>query len=234
MLVHTFSGSPYAWRVLIALEEKGLDYETNFIARMSGDHKTPAMLTANPRGRVPVVEHGDLRLYESQAILDFLEREHPEPSLYPGDEASRALAMVRAAETDYLDVPFDRAIMYLWTTPAEKRETEEYDRLLGALYDEVARWEGYLSSKDEHGRGGGPYLGGEAVSMADIAFFPLLAFCVRVGFKLAPRFPALADYYARIVERPSIQATWPPHWRDSEGSDAGFADYDERHPVSRG
>ena len=63
--------------------------------------------------------------------------------------------------------------------------------------------------------GEGSYLAGKDFSMADVILFPGIAFLVRVGFKLAPRFPHLQAYFEKLKERPSIQASWPPHWKDT-------------------
>jgi glutathione S-transferase len=51
--------------------------------------------------------------------------------------------------------------------------------------------------------------------MADAVFFPYLAFFVRLGLKLDDRYPNLKGYYERLKDRPSIQKTWPPHWKAS-------------------
>ena len=53
------------WRALIALEEKGIEYESKWLPRSTGEHRTPDMLALNPRGRLPILRYGDVTLYES-------------------------------------------------------------------------------------------------------------------------------------------------------------------------
>jgi glutathione S-transferase len=80
-VVHSIPGSPYGRAVLLALEEKGVAYR--FAAMAPGDHRSAAYLAKHPFGRVPVLEHGDFTLYETAAILRYLERTFPEPALTP-------------------------------------------------------------------------------------------------------------------------------------------------------
>ena len=62
------SGSPYSWRVLLALEYKGVPYESHVLQFSKQEHKSPQMLRMNPRGRVPVLRDADFVVYESLAI----------------------------------------------------------------------------------------------------------------------------------------------------------------------
>ena len=71
------SGSPYAWRVLLTLEVKGLPYELRLIQFSRGDHRSPEHLALNPRGKVPVLRDGDFVLSESLAIMAYLDRNIP-------------------------------------------------------------------------------------------------------------------------------------------------------------
>ncbi|EQD47332.1 protein containing Glutathione S-transferase, partial [mine drainage metagenome] len=67
--VYWGSGSPYAWRVLLALEHKGLPYTAHLLQFSKQEHKSPHLLQMNPRGRVPVLKDGDYVCFESLAIL---------------------------------------------------------------------------------------------------------------------------------------------------------------------
>ncbi len=62
------------------------------------------------------------------------------------------------------------------------------------------------------------YIAGADFSMADVAFFPAVAFFVRVGLSLDTSYPHLAKYYKKMCERKSVKASWPPHWKESDGS----------------
>jgi glutathione S-transferase len=76
------SGSPYAWRVLLALEVKQVPYTSRRIQFSKDEHKTPEFLAMNPRGKIPVVRFGDFTLYESTAILAWLDREWSERPIF--------------------------------------------------------------------------------------------------------------------------------------------------------
>ena len=76
------SGSPFAWRVMLTLEVKKLAYESKLLEFSKGEHKTPAYLRLNPRGKVPTLKDGDFAVYESIAIMAYLDRKYPEPPLF--------------------------------------------------------------------------------------------------------------------------------------------------------
>lgn len=60
------------------------------------------------------------------------------------------------------------------------------------------------------------YVAGKNMSMADVAFFPNLAFYVRLGLQLGKSYPNLVKYYDMMLKRPSVEKTWPPHWKGTE------------------
>src|SRR5262245_59124190 len=72
------SGSCPSWRVLFNLELKGLAYESRLREYSKREHKSAEHLAMNPRGKVPVLRDGDFTLYESMAIVAYLEAKYPE------------------------------------------------------------------------------------------------------------------------------------------------------------
>lgn len=218
-LIYCFSGSPYVWRALIMLEEKGIEYEAKWLPRSTGEHRTPEMLALNPRGRLPILRYGDVTLYESVAICLFLELEHPEPPLIPRTAAERARALVLTSEAAYMDTETWDALLFALGAKTDDAGPEPRKKAYRQLHAEVARWEAHL----EHG---GRYLVGDDISLADIVVFPGAAFLVRTGLTLSKRAPRVAAWYERMRERPSVQASWPPHWRESAGADAGYDEVD--------
>jgi glutathione S-transferase len=88
------SGSPYSWRVLLALEYKRLAYESHLLQFSKQEHKSPRMLRMNPRGRVPVLKDGDYVVFESLACLLYLDRKYPEYPLF-GTSAEEAGTIMR-------------------------------------------------------------------------------------------------------------------------------------------
>src|SRR3546814_2623088 len=83
--------STYARRVLITLLEKGLQHEAVLIDMAARQHRGTEYLALNPYGRVPTLEEDGLVLYESSAIMQYLEATHPQPALTPPDAKGRAL-----------------------------------------------------------------------------------------------------------------------------------------------
>jgi glutathione S-transferase len=86
--VYGVPGSPYLRSALLGLEEKGAKYR--FAAMQMGTNKTPEHLERHPFGRIPVLDHGDFRLYETQAILRYLDDIIPSPPLRPSDAEAKA------------------------------------------------------------------------------------------------------------------------------------------------
>ena len=86
--VHSIPGSPYGRAVLIALEEKRAPYRLVAVAPKA--LRSPEHLARHPFGRIPVLEHGDFRLYETQAILRYIDRALPGPLLTPPDPRAAA------------------------------------------------------------------------------------------------------------------------------------------------
>jgi glutathione S-transferase len=67
---------------MLTLEVKGLAYESKLLEFSKGDHKTPAYLQLNPRGKVPTLKDGDFVIYESLAIMSYLDRKYPAKPLF--------------------------------------------------------------------------------------------------------------------------------------------------------
>ena len=82
-IVHSIPGSPFGRAALTALEEKGARYSFSPLA--PGGLRSPEHLARHPFGRVPVLEHDDFQLYETQAILRYVDRVLPAPALTPAD-----------------------------------------------------------------------------------------------------------------------------------------------------
>src|SRR5215510_3373783 len=80
--VYWASGSPFSWRVLLTLEVKQLPYQSKLITFSKREHKSPEYLALSPRGKVPTLKDGEFVLYESLAIMVYLDSAYPERSLF--------------------------------------------------------------------------------------------------------------------------------------------------------
>lgn len=205
------SGSPYAWRVWLALEHKQVPYDLKLLSFDKGDTKTPEFRAVTPRGKVPAIVHDGFRLWESIAILEYLEERFPERPLLPqGDLAARATARRLMAETDaYLG----KALSRLMGETLFKKGGIDKAALAEAQDEVVAELEPFAAGL------AGDWLLGGAPSLADLTFYPTLRLVRRVddrqpangiGDRMPPK---LAAYLARFEQLPYAARTMPPHWK---------------------
>src|SRR5688572_28133858 len=101
IVLHAGSGSPFAWRIWLALEHKRLPYELKMLSFSAGDTRTPEFLAMNPRHKVPVLVDDGFPIYESSAIGEYLEDRWPERPLLPDNPRDRAIARRLIAEVDH-------------------------------------------------------------------------------------------------------------------------------------
>ena len=211
------SGSPFAWRVMLILEVKNLVYQSTLLEFSRGDHKAPAFLELSPRGKVPVLKDGDFVLNESLAIMAYLDKKHPEPSLFGTSPQETGLIWRAIMETDnYLVSAGDKFVRPIFFG----RGLDETDKIQDAaqtIRQEMKRIDGELSDSE--------WLVGRKISAADIALFPVIQMIVRAAGKdtakplnlqllpLTESFPNIAAWTKRIEGLPGYERTYPPHWR---------------------
>jgi glutathione S-transferase len=203
-IVHSVPGSPFGRAVLAMLEEKGTPYRLAPVAL--GTFQSPEHLARHPFGRVPVLEHGGFMLYETQAILRYLDRLLPQPSLTPADPR-RAARMDQAMNVNdwYLFHGVGNVIIFHRVIAP---------RLLGKAPDEAGIEAAMPKAKvvfNELARllGENEYFSGDAISLADLMLAPAVEF-----FTLVPEWSVLGAPHANLVAwiarmqaRPSMQAT---------------------------
>ena len=202
--VHVIPGSPFSRSVLATLEEKGAPYRV--VPVVPGMLRSPQHLSRHPFGRVPVLEHGDFRLYETQAILRYLDRVLPEPALTPVDPR-------RAARMDQAMNVND---WYLFHGVANVIAFQRIvgPRLMGLTPDEVAIAAALPRARmvfDELGQllAGQPYFTGETLTLADLLLAPQLDFLQQTPEwdALTASHPNLERWLARMNDRPGFAAT---------------------------
>ena len=206
IVVYGVPGSPFVRAVQMGLEEKHAAYRLAVVG--PGESKIEAYLKKHPFGRVPAFEHGDFGLYETQAILRYLDKVFPEPPFEPRDAGAAARMNQIIGINDWYFFPkvagviiFQRIVgpMLLGTTtdeaaieaalPMARVCIAELDRLLGAQ----------------------PFLAGDRLSIADLMLAPQLDFFAETpeGKSLLQE-TQLQAWLARMNERPSMQATLRP------------------------
>ena len=194
------SGSPYAWRVWLALEHKGIPYHRKALSFDAGDLKTAEFGALNPRRRVPGLVDDDFALAEFAAIVEYIEdRWHIGPALFAqrGRASARSSGAWCAKPTNISPI--------LAGVSARARRSEEHTE------GPAAR--SWPTGKDA---ATGEYLTGE-LSAVDLTVYPFLALFLRLAGRRADFVkddvigPRLAVWIDRAQTLPIAQRTWPPH-----------------------
>ncbi len=201
--VHGVPGSPYVQTALLGLEEKRASWR---LAPLElGGHLAPEHMARHPFARMPVLEHGDLVLYETQAILRYLDRIFPEPPLTPTDPRSEARMNQICGITDWYvsqnigaPITFQRLVAPKFGRPVDE------DRLQAAI-PKARVCVGELSRL----LGQQPFMAGNALSIADLMLAPQMSYFLRTdeGAEMLGEHPLLKIWVQRMNNRPSMQRT---------------------------
>jgi len=197
---HLYSAplSLFAKKVEIALAEKGLVYERTLVAFTQSEGyrpKHPAVLAANPKAQVPVLVDGELTLFDSTLILEYLEDAYPLPPLYPTTPGAKARCRLLELTADEILLPPLRTLMHR-SVPRDatwnEREAEAAtgEAKLRTLFADLERQ-----------LGGRAWFGGD-FSAADIALFLMAFWTQRLKGPRAEG--ALATWYERCLARPTV------------------------------
>jgi maleylacetoacetate isomerase len=172
MKLYTYYRSSASYRVRIAMALKGLSYDPTFIhlARNGGEQNTPEFHQVNPQGFVPVlIDDEGNSLYQSLAIMEYLDETHPNPPLLPKSPAERArvrsLALAVACEIHPLNNP--RVLNYLTGTMG----VNEQQKLVW-----IKHWIelglGQFEKRLAREQGTGRFCHGDTPTMADCSLVP--------------------------------------------------------------
>jgi glutathione S-transferase len=203
-VVYTVPGSPYARAVLATFEEKRVDYRLSPLA--PAGIKSEPHLSRHPFGRMPAVEHDGFRLYETQAILRYIDRIFPGPSLTPADpKAAARMDQVMNINDWYLFQGVANVIVFHRVIGP---------RLLGVAPDEAAIAAAMPQAYVVFGEfaqllGSQPCFAGDQLSLADLMVAPQLDFFAGTPewAPLTANKPNLLAWLDRMNRRASMQAT---------------------------
>ena len=188
MRLYSFYRSSAAYRVRIALELKGLDYDYVAVNLLRAQQKSDDFMAINPQGLVPALDTGEgVLIAQSFAILEWLEEIHPEPALLPPDPADRALvrSLVNSITCDIHPLNNMAVTNYLQNT-------------LGASAEQVHKWygkwvdRGFMAIEKSLQTRGSLCCFGDAPSLADACLIPQVY--------NAQRFDVPMGEYSRILE----------------------------------
>ena len=206
IVVYGVPGSPFVRAVQMGLEEKRVAYRMQPVAPQ--ELKAEAYLKRHPFGRVPAFEHGDLKIYETQAILRYINDVFPEPPFVPADPRSAARMNQIIGINDWYFFPKAAAVIVFqrFVGPA----------LLGLPTDEAAIAEAVPMARTciaelDRLLGSQRFLAGDQMSIADLMLAPQIDF-----FAATPEGKALLEgtnlkaWLARMNARASMIATQRP------------------------
>jgi glutathione S-transferase len=204
--VYGIPGSPFLRSVEIALKEKDVRYTLHAMA--PGEHKQPEHLARHPFGRIPAFEHDGFALYESQAIIRYIDEVFPNPPLTPGNARQRARMNQVIGIIEWYFFPkaaapiaFNRIIgPKLLGLPTDEAAISEAMPMAQTCFAELDRLLGNQS-----------YFGGDSISIADIMLAAQLDLLCDTpegaGLISGTRLAGWLDW---MRERPSFGATQPP------------------------
>jgi glutathione S-transferase len=171
IVVYGVPGSPFVRAVQMGLEEKKAPYRVQAVAPQ--DMKGEAHLKRHPFGRVPAFEHGDFKLYETQAILRYLDDVFPEPPFVPADPRAAARMNQIIGINDWYFFPKASAVIVF--------ERLVGPILLGTTTDNAAVESAVPMARTciielDHLLGSHPFLAGDQMSIADLMLAPQIDF----------------------------------------------------------
>lgn len=189
--------STFSAKVEIALAEKGVAHESEFVPySIAGGYapKHETVASVNPKAQVPVLLDGDVAIFDSTQIFEYLEDRFPRPALWPGDVGRRAMA--RQIELMADEVYFPSVIeLRPGRQPALDGEA------VAARRTDVQRFQGELDAR----LAGRNWLVGD-FSYADIGVFAVTFWADVFGIKTDPAHRRFAAWRQRVAARPSAAA----------------------------
>ncbi len=205
-VVHGIPGSPYMRSVMLGLEEKGVPYQVR--ALNPGDQRAEAYRKLHPFGRIPAISHGEFELYETQAILRYVDAAFPGPRLQPAQPEAIGRMNQIVGICDWYLFPHVTAVI-------------AFQRIVGPVLMGLTPDEAAIAAAMPNARtcvgelerllGDQEFLAGEELSVADLMAAPQLAYLALTpeGRQLFGG-SRLAGWLERMQSRPSMQATLPP------------------------
>ena len=198
VIVYEHPLSPYAQKVKIALDEKAVAYEAKMPNAIGSGQPDQEFLKANPRGEVPALIDGEVRIFDSTIILEYIEDKWPSPALLPKTPAERAIA--RTIE-DVMDTHFEPINWGMGEIRWFKRAQGERARTIEAKAATQAR--GIYEWLSRH-LGDKPWFSGETFGWADLSVVPYLNGALGNGFG-PDKGSRLSQWLERANARPSVR-----------------------------
>ena len=212
MKLYTYYRSQASFRVRIALNLKGVAREDSFLHLEKGDQFAAAYRAINPQMVVPTLIDGDIKLFQSLAILEYLDEKHPEPPLLPADAEARAwvrgFALINVADSHPLIVPRVRHYLTDVMKLSDDQRLAWIQHWLGAGLQAM---EALLA---EHPASGG-FCHGDGPTIADICLVTQVTPAKTFDLSLAP-YPRVMRVYDNCIVIPAFADAHPVKQPDAE------------------
>jgi glutathione S-transferase len=207
--------SSWSFRPWIAMKVAGIAFEEELLPLDTPEFKT-RLTAVSGTGKVPTLIDGEIRVWESLAILEYLAEKFPAAKLWPASAAARAHARAISCEMHAGFVPMRRAFpMNMWR-PVQKRDVDAEVKASTARID--AMWS---DCRKRYGQGG-PFLFGE-FGAADAMYAPVVSRFQTYGVEISPAaraymesvtaLPAWTEWKAAAVKEPWVvpgdEVDWP-------------------------
>jgi len=210
--LHGYFRSSAAFRVRIALNLKGIPYQTVPHHLRKNEQRAPAYLALNPQGLVPSLEIDGRVLVQSLAIIEYLEETVPSPRLLPEDAGARARvrALAQVVACDIHPIDNLRVLRYL------RREMKQDEAAVRAWYNHwIAEGLGALEPMLREEAGTGRFCHGDTPSLADICLFPQVVNSQNFQLDLSP-FATVERIYNEALQLPAFERALPQNQSDAE------------------
>jgi glutathione S-transferase len=189
--------SAYAMKVKMALLEKGLEFQAMVPEGMATGTTGGAFVEASPRAEIPALIDGDVKVFDSTIILEYLDDKWPEPPLLPRTPAERARVRMIEDVMDGLYEPNNWGMMEV--TRYKRAHGELADKLVGYAKSNIDRLQHWLDAQ----LGNRPWFNGESFGWGDIACAPYINRSAAIGYT-PPAGSRLAAWLERANQRPSV------------------------------
>ncbi|MDO8037696.1 maleylacetoacetate isomerase [Janthinobacterium sp. SUN137] len=216
MKLYTYFRSSAAYRVRIALNLKGIAYDSIpvHLLQDGGQQLLPAYRAVNPSALVPALDDDGAILTQSLAMLEYLEETRPGVPLLPADplERARVRALALAIACDAHPLTNLRVLKYLKTTLGLSDEVKQ-EWYRHWMAEGLAAVEALLAQGDPAGTG--LFCHGDSPTMADCCLVPQVFNALRFAIDLAP-YPRVARIHAHCAGLPAFIAAHPSQQPDAE------------------
>lgn len=196
LVVHGDARATCVQRVLILLEELELKYDFKNVDLMKEEQKREVFLEMQPFGKVPVVEYGDKKLFESRAILRYIARNNKDPDFYPDVYTDVWLeAEAHNFNPCVSKVVYEKMFKEWRGEQADSKVVEE------ALVEVSKVLDVYNMHLEKH-----KYIAGDQYTIADMSHIPYAYYFLKCGYKdILKARPAVYEWLKDIIRRPAVR-----------------------------